>query len=263
MQPPYGLLVTHACWHKEFQDFAADQATILARQATVEEFLTNEVRAASVNASASTHPAQSQPLFFESEAILSRFLDLDQLITLCIQACFSVAIITLPLTQALLSQIPKQETVRVAENNIQNIIYLKHSLTLVEPMRQLLRAATSPLMVAFAELLADARFAVILDRIASVVTDDTHFEVCLMSFVRHLYFAPNQHSNSEEPLTHACKNALLSSPKSMVLIHEGEADILPHQTLNAGILDVARRTYSETVADITGSTSVISIIKVM
>ncbi len=65
----------------------------------------------------------------------------------------------------------------MAENNIQNIIYLKHSLTLVEPMRQLLRAATSPLMVAFAELLADARFALILDRIASVVTDDTHFEV--------------------------------------------------------------------------------------
>ena len=58
---------------------------------------------------------------------MGRFLDIDHLLSLFVQ-------------------IPKQDTVKTAENNIANVIYLKHTLELIEPLREALKDFENPLL---------------------------------------------------------------------------------------------------------------------
>ena len=66
-------------------------------------------------------------------AVISRFIDVDHLISLCVQ-------------------IPKHETVKTAENKITHIILLKHVLELVEPLRTALGDGEHSLLKAYYEV---------------------------------------------------------------------------------------------------------------
>ena len=62
--------------------------------------------------------------------VLGRFLDIDHITSMCIQ-------------------VPKTETVKTAESKITNVIYLKHTLELVDPLREALRNCKNPLFTAY------------------------------------------------------------------------------------------------------------------
>ena len=66
--------------------------------------------------------------------VLKRFLDIDHLISLLVQ-------------------LPKNETVKSAENKISLVIYLKHCLELVEPLRAAISGSQNPLLSTFHEVI--------------------------------------------------------------------------------------------------------------
>ena len=66
--------------------------------------------------------------------VLKRFLDVDHLISLLVQ-------------------LPKNETVKSAENKITLVIYLKHCLELVEPLRTAISTSQNPLLSTFREVI--------------------------------------------------------------------------------------------------------------
>lgn len=65
--------------------------------------------------------------------VIGRFLDVDHLTSMCVQ-------------------IPKQETVKTAESKITTVIYLKHTLELVEPLRVVLKDTEAELLKAYYEV---------------------------------------------------------------------------------------------------------------
>ena len=65
--------------------------------------------------------------------MIGRFLDVDHLTSMCVQ-------------------IPKQETVKTAESKITTVIYLKHTLELVEPLRDSLKDTETQLFKAYHEV---------------------------------------------------------------------------------------------------------------
>ena len=72
---------------------------------------------------------EKEQIFYNLEAIISRFLDIDHILSQCVQ-------------------VPKQENVKIAENKITNMMYLKHILELVEPLREALGDCENPLLKA-------------------------------------------------------------------------------------------------------------------
>eukprot|EP00048_Salpingoeca_helianthica_P008174 m.119619 g.119619 ORF g.119619 m.119619 type:complete len:869 (+) comp14532_c0_seq3:2474-5080(+) len=136
---------------------------------------------------------QNEELFSRLEDILSRFLDLEHLIALCIQ-------------------IPKSESVRLMEHKIIQVIYLKHTLELVQPLSEILDNATSPLLTTYRSCLDDPRLESMRRKIDDVVHPDSHFSRKTLDMRTQKCFAVKSGLN--------------------------------------GMLDVARRTYTETVEDI-------------
>ena len=51
-------------------------------------------------------------------------------------------------------QVPKTETVKTAESKITNVIYLKHTLELVDPLREALKNSKNALFTAYYEVRA-------------------------------------------------------------------------------------------------------------
>ena len=49
-------------------------------------------------------------------------------------------------------QVPKQETVKTAESKITNIIYLKHTLELIDPFQEALKDCKNHLLMAYREV---------------------------------------------------------------------------------------------------------------
>ncbi|XP_064003606.1 mutS protein homolog 4 isoform X8 [Pogoniulus pusillus] len=138
---------------------------------------------------------QDEELFFGLQAVISKFLDTEQLLSVLVQ-------------------IPKQDTVKTAESKITNLIYLKHTLELVEPLKAALRSCNTALLKAYYNSLEDIRFGIILEKITTVINDDTRYtKGCLSMRTQKCYAVkPN--------------------------ISE--------------FLDIARRTYTEIVDDIAG-----------
>jgi len=64
---------------------------------------------------------QREDLFQGIRTVLGRFLDVDHLLSMCVQ-------------------VPKEETLRTTDNRITTIIYLKHTLEEVEALRMVLCA---------------------------------------------------------------------------------------------------------------------------
>ncbi|XP_019848959.1 PREDICTED: mutS protein homolog 4 isoform X2 [Amphimedon queenslandica] len=149
--------------------------TIKLRQKCVQEFIDNE------------------DIFFAVESVLKRFLDVDHLISLLVQ-------------------IPKNETVKSAENKINLVIYVKHCLELVISLQDAISTSQNPLLKTFNEILSDKRFPDLLQEIQKIVHDDTHYQKGSLNMRAQKCFAVKANLN--------------------------------------GYLDVARKTYSETIDDI-------------
>ncbi|XP_063040064.1 mutS protein homolog 4 [Engraulis encrasicolus] len=115
-----------------------DVVTINIRLDTIQEFLDDE------------------ELFFGLKNAIAHFLDIDQLLSSLIQ-------------------IPKQETVAVAEAKITHVIQLKHTLELVPPLKVVLKNCKTALLSAYASLLDDSRFDLILEQIKTVISDDINY----------------------------------------------------------------------------------------
>uniref|UniRef100_M3YHF4 MutS protein homolog 4 n=1 Tax=Mustela putorius furo TaxID=9669 RepID=M3YHF4_MUSPF len=141
---------------------------------------------------------QDEELFFGLQSVISRFLDTEQLLSVLVQ-------------------IPKQDTVNAAESKITNLIYLKHTLELVDPLKIALRNCSTPLLRAYCGSLEDKRFGIILEKIKTIINDDARYmKGCLNMRTQKCYAV---RSNINE------------------------------------FLDIARRTYTEIVDDIAGMIS--------
>ncbi|XP_061700348.1 mutS protein homolog 4 [Syngnathoides biaculeatus] len=99
---------------------------------------------------------QNQELFFGLKNAIGHFLDIDQLLSLLVQ-------------------VPKHETVQVAEAKITHIIQLKHTLDLVPQLRVVLKNCNTALLKAYSTSLEDNRFDVIVKQILTVINDDTAY----------------------------------------------------------------------------------------
>ncbi|XP_076014607.1 mutS protein homolog 4 [Genypterus blacodes] len=99
---------------------------------------------------------RDEELFFGLKNALGHFLDIDQLLSVLVQ-------------------IPKQETVQVAEAKITHIIQLKHTLDLVPRLRMVLKGCSTALLKAYSTSLEDDRFDIILEQIKTVINDDTTY----------------------------------------------------------------------------------------
>ncbi|XP_019619725.1 PREDICTED: mutS protein homolog 4-like [Branchiostoma belcheri] len=135
----------------------------------------------------------NEELFYNLQSVVSRFLDVDHLLSVCVQ-------------------IPKQESVKTAESKITNVIYLKHTLELVEPLQAALKDCHNQLFKAYYNTLADPRFGLIMEKIQTVIHDDTRYQRGSLNMRTQKCFAVRPNIN--------------------------------------GLLDVARRTYTEIVDDI-------------
>lgn len=100
---------------------------------------------------------EKEDLFDNIQTVIARFLDIDHVLSMCVQ-------------------IPKQETLKTAEANINNIIYLKHILELVDPLRNALSNCENRLMKHFYKSLDDGRYALMKAKISSVIHDDTKYQ---------------------------------------------------------------------------------------
>uniref|UniRef100_A0A2R9BDR9 MutS homolog 4 n=1 Tax=Pan paniscus TaxID=9597 RepID=A0A2R9BDR9_PANPA len=141
---------------------------------------------------------QDEELFFGLQSVISRFLDTEQLLSVLVQ-------------------IPKQDTVNAAESKITNLIYLKHTLELVDPLKIAMKNCNTPLLRAYYGSLEDKRFGIILEKIKTVINDDARYmKGCLNMRTQKCYAV---RSNINE------------------------------------FLDIARRTYTEIVDDIAGMIS--------
>ncbi|XP_035824498.1 mutS protein homolog 4 [Aplysia californica] len=109
-------------------------------------------------------------------------------------------------------QIPKQETLRSAESKLNCVIALKHVLQLVEPLKEHLSYCENKMLKMYYKALDDVRFKTILEKIGEVINDATHLE----------------------------KGALQQHYQRCAAI----------KTKINGLLDVARRTYTELVDDL-------------
>ncbi|XP_036980935.1 mutS protein homolog 4 isoform X3 [Acanthopagrus latus] len=99
---------------------------------------------------------QYEELFFGLTNGIGHFLDTDQLLSVLIQ-------------------IPKQETVQVAEAKITHVIQLKHTLDLVPRLRMVLKNCNTALLKAYSTSLEDNRFDILLEQIKTVINDDTTY----------------------------------------------------------------------------------------
>uniref|UniRef100_A0A3Q1JBY1 DNA mismatch repair protein n=1 Tax=Anabas testudineus TaxID=64144 RepID=A0A3Q1JBY1_ANATE len=101
---------------------------------------------------------QDEELFFGLKNAIGHFLDIDQLLSVLVQ-------------------IPKLETVQVAEAKITRVIQLKHTLDLVPRLRvcMVLTNCNTALLKAYSASLEDKRFDMILEQIKTVINDDTTY----------------------------------------------------------------------------------------
>ncbi|KAM4642188.1 mutS protein homolog 4 [Discoglossus pictus] len=144
---------------------------------------------------------QDEELFFSLQSVLSRFLDTEHLLSNIIQ-------------------IPKQDTDKAAETKITYLISLKHTLEMVDPLKAALKNCKTQLLRAYYTSLEDNRFDLILEKIRTVINDDTRYTRGCLNMRTQKCYAVKPNINE--------------------------------------FLDIARRTYAEIVDDIAGMISQLS-----
>ncbi|KAJ3055925.1 MutS protein msh4 [Rhizophlyctis rosea] len=136
---------------------------------------------------------RSEESFFDVRSALKSFLDVDSLITSMIQ-------------------VPAKTTVKHAENSINHVISLKHTLLLIVPLRLALGGATSDLLRAILKVLSDDRLEALQKRIDEIINEDVQYQKSAMGLRNQRCYAVKAGFN--------------------------------------GLLDVARQTYMETTNDV-------------
>ncbi|XP_059143835.1 mutS protein homolog 4-like, partial [Physella acuta] len=136
---------------------------------------------------------EKEEVFFNLQRVISKFVDIGHVVSMCVQ-------------------IPKTESVKTAESKLNCVIVLKHVLELVEPLKETLSYCENQLLQIYCKALTDARYDIILDKLKSVIREETHLQKGLLQQRTEKCFAVRPQIN--------------------------------------GLLDVARRTYSELVDDI-------------
>ncbi|XP_049595657.1 mutS protein homolog 4 [Syngnathus scovelli] len=99
---------------------------------------------------------QNEELFFGLKNAIGHFLDIDQLLSVLVQ-------------------VPKQQTVQVAEAKITHVIQLKHTLDLVPQLQVVLKNCNTSLLKAYSTSLEDDRFDMISKQILTVINDETTY----------------------------------------------------------------------------------------
>ncbi|KAF8773833.1 MutS protein like protein [Argiope bruennichi] len=118
-------------------------------------------------------------------------------------------------TENLLSlcvQIPKEENVRSCEQKIANVICMKHTLELVKPLHNCLSSCSNGLFQTYFRILSDERFLKLQEKISLVIHTDARWQKGVLNMHMQKCFAVKPNIN--------------------------------------GLLDVARRAYSESVNDV-------------
>ncbi|GFT87305.1 mutS protein homolog 4 [Nephila pilipes] len=118
-------------------------------------------------------------------------------------------------TEHLLSlciQIPKEESVRSCEQKIANVICMKHTLELVKPLCNCLASCSNALFQTYFQILSDERFLILQEKIGLVIHTDARWQKGVLNMHMQKCFAVKPNIN--------------------------------------GLLDVARRAYSESVNDV-------------
>ncbi|GIX70034.1 mutS protein homolog 4 [Caerostris darwini] len=118
-------------------------------------------------------------------------------------------------TEHLLSlcvQIPKEENVRSCEQKIANVICMKHTLELVKPLRNCLSSCSNALFQTYYQIFSDDRFIKLQEKISLVIHTDARWQKGVLNMHMQKCFAVKPNIN--------------------------------------GLLDVARRAYSESVNDV-------------
>ncbi|KAJ3299721.1 MutS protein msh4 [Borealophlyctis nickersoniae] len=136
---------------------------------------------------------ETEDVFFNVRSALKSFLDVDHLITALIQ-------------------VPKKPSVKHAEQSINNVITLKHTLKLIPPLRLALSGVRSDLLLAIRKILSDSRLELLESRIDEIINEDVTFQKSAMGLRNQRCYAVKAGFN--------------------------------------GLLDVARQTYKETTNDV-------------
>ncbi|KAF7254801.1 hypothetical protein EYD10_01306 [Varanus komodoensis] len=191
---------------------------------------------------------QDEELFFGLQSVISRFVDTEQLLSVLVQipkqdttaiGYFGFPDLRLkkrfdfamgdphsvsppyqsqqkePYWLLLLGhKANPEQQVNAAEAKITNLIYLKHTLELVEPLKDALKSYKTTLLKAYYSSLEDIRFGIILEKIKTVINDDTRYTKGCLSMRTQKCYAVKPNINE--------------------------------------FLDIARRTYTEIVDDIAG-----------
>uniref|UniRef100_A0A7M6DQK7 DNA mismatch repair proteins mutS family domain-containing protein n=2 Tax=Clytia hemisphaerica TaxID=252671 RepID=A0A7M6DQK7_9CNID len=103
-----------------------------------------------------TELTEKEGLFRNLQTVLSRFLDVDQLISCLVQ-------------------IPKKKDLRVFEKKIADSISLKHVIELIPTLQEALKDSENGLFKAYYQSLSDPRYENILEEIGTVIHDETHY----------------------------------------------------------------------------------------
>uniref|UniRef100_A0A915L816 DNA mismatch repair proteins mutS family domain-containing protein n=1 Tax=Romanomermis culicivorax TaxID=13658 RepID=A0A915L816_ROMCU len=135
----------------------------------------------------------NEPIFSALRSIVSRMLDVDRLITLC-------------------SHTPNNETIKIIEFKMQQLLHLKHTLEYVDQLKEKIGLLKSPIFQNCFEMLNDTRFNDILVKIYTVINEDARVSKSVLDMKMQKCFAVRSNLN--------------------------------------GLLDLARQTYSELLIEI-------------
>ncbi|KAJ3377261.1 MutS protein msh4 [Lobulomyces angularis] len=111
-----------------------------------------------------------------------------------------------------LIQVPKKPSIKFAENSINHVITLKHTIKLIEPLRTCLSHSDSILLKSIHNVLSDKRISFIEERIDEVINEDVTYQKTSLGLRNQRCYAVQAGFN--------------------------------------GLLDVARQTYKETTNDV-------------
>ncbi|CAG8463257.1 4619_t:CDS:10 [Acaulospora morrowiae] len=136
---------------------------------------------------------QNEDTFFSIQTAIKPFQDVDHLITSLIQ-------------------VPRKSTIKHSEQKINNIIILKHTLKLIQILKESLAGCQNSLLVAIRKLLSDPKLTIFEERINEVINEDITYQKSSLGLRNQRCYAVKAGFN--------------------------------------GLLDVARQTYKETVNDI-------------
>ncbi|XP_065836479.1 mutS protein homolog 4-like isoform X2 [Oscarella lobularis] len=153
-------------------------------------------------------------LFCNLQTVLSRFLDVDRALASC-------------------AHIPKEETAKTAEQRITNIVYVKHTLELVDPLKTALSDAESVLLTAHKELLDDPRFIVMMEHIDRIIHDDTHYQRGTLHMITQKCFAVKPNINGLLDIARQTYTELIDNINSLVQRESVETDLPLRTAYNA------------------------------